>query len=193
MADQIEVVDIKEDKQEEAPESKDEQTPEFNEVTEKVLQEEELNVIKEETQAEVQEEVQEETKPKTKTKKSNAALKEKATCPDCGISITMHGLKYTHQRYCKAKPKVVDIKEIQSRPPSPQELVRQKTSLAEIRGGAPIGRGADAPSSPAMVKVESLQTLIPTPEQIAAFLAQDRKMKAEKKISIMNNLIAQAF
>ena len=121
--------------------------------------------------------MQEETKPKTKTKKSNAALKEKTTCPDCGISITMHGLKYTHQRYCKAKPKVVDIKEIQSRPPSPQGLVRQKTSLAE----------------PAMVKVESLQTLIPTPEQIAAFLAQDRKMKAEKKRARINNLITQAF
>ena len=177
MAEQIEVVDIKEDKQEDATESKDEQTPEFNEVTEKVLQEEELNVIKEETQEEVQEEVQEETKPKTKTKKSNAALKEKTTCPDCGITITMHGLKYTHQRYCKAKPKVVDIKEIQSRPPSPQELVRQKTSITE----------------PEMVKVESLQTLIPTPEQIAAFLAQDRKMKAEKKRARMNNLITQAF
>ena len=141
------------------------------------MQEEELNVIKEETQEEVQEEVQEETKPKTKTKKSNAALKENTTCPDCGITLTMHGLKYTHKRYCKAKPKVVDIKEIQSRPPSPPGLVRQKTSLAE----------------PAMVKVESLQTLIPTPEQIAAFLAQDRKMKAEKKIAIMNNLITQAF
>ena len=47
MADHIEVVYIKEDKQEEAPESKDEQTPEFNEVAEKALQEEELNVIKE--------------------------------------------------------------------------------------------------------------------------------------------------
>ena len=103
--------------------------------------------------------MQEETKPKTKTKKSNAALKEKTTCPDCGITLTMHGLKYTHKRYCKAQPKVVDIKEIQSRPPSPQELVRQKTSITE----------------PEMVKVESLQTLIPTPEQIAAFLAQGRK------------------
>ena len=51
MAEQIEVVDIKEDKQEDATESKDEQTPEFNEVAEKVLQEEELNVNKEETQA----------------------------------------------------------------------------------------------------------------------------------------------
>ena len=38
MAEQIEVVDIKEDKQEEAPASKDEQTPEFNAVAEKVLQ-----------------------------------------------------------------------------------------------------------------------------------------------------------
>jgi len=109
MAEQIEVVDIKEDKQEEASESKDEQTPEFNEVAEKVLQEEELNAIKEETQAEVQEEVQEETKPKPKAKNANSALKEKTTCPDCGITLTMHGLKYTHKRYCKAKPKVVDI------------------------------------------------------------------------------------
>ena len=35
MAEHIEVVYIKEDKQEDATESKDEQTPEFNEVTEK--------------------------------------------------------------------------------------------------------------------------------------------------------------
>ena len=38
MAEQVEVVDIKEDKQEEAPESKDEQVPDSNEVPEKVLQ-----------------------------------------------------------------------------------------------------------------------------------------------------------
>ena len=124
----------------------------------------------------MQEEVQEELKPKTKTNKSNAALKEKTTCPDCGITITMHGLKYTHKRYCKAKPKVVDIEEVQPLPPPPG-LVRQKTSITE----------------PAMVKVESLQTLIPTPEQIAAFLAQDRKMKADKKRAHMNNLITQLF
>ena len=80
----------------------------------------------------------------------------------------MHGLKYTHKRYCKAKPKVVDIEDI----PQPPGLERQKT---------------------ATVKVESLQALIPTPEQIAAFLAQERKMKAEKKRARMNNLITQAF
>ena len=28
--------------------------------------------------------------------------KEMVTCPDCGLSITQHNLKYTHQRYCKA-------------------------------------------------------------------------------------------
>ena len=172
MAEQIEVVDIKEDKQEEAPESKDEQTPEFNEVAEKVLQEEELNVIKEETQAEPQEEVQEETKPKTKAKNANSALKEKTTCPDCGITLTMHGLKYTHKRYCKAKPKVVDIEEVPPPPPSPPGLVRQKTAIE---------------------KVESLQALVPTPEQISAYLAQERKIKAEKKRARMNNLITQAF
>ena len=164
MAEQIEVVDIKEDKQEEAPESKDEQVPEFNEVAENVLQEEELKVIKEETQSDVSE-----TKPKTKANNANSALKEKTACPDCGISLTMHGLKYTHKRYCKAKPATPAPP---PSPPSPPGLVRQKTAIE---------------------KVESLQALVPTPEQTSAYLAQERKMKAEKKRSRMNNLITQAF
>ena len=28
--------------------------------------------------------------------------KEMVECPDCGLSITRHNLKYTHKRYCKA-------------------------------------------------------------------------------------------
>eukprot|EP00972_Heterocapsa_arctica_P053465 7874541-Heterocapsa_arctica.AAC.1 len=28
--------------------------------------------------------------------------KEMVTCPDCGLSITFHNLKYTHKRYGKA-------------------------------------------------------------------------------------------
>ena len=94
--------------------------------------------------------MQAETKPTANATTAAMALKEKTTCPDCGISLTMHGLKYTHQRYCKAKPKVVDIEEI----PQPPGLVRQKT---------------------ATVNVESLQALIPTSEQLAAYLAQERK------------------
>ena len=31
-------------------------------------------------------------------------MKEKVNCPDCGKELTVHGLKYTHKRYCKAKP-----------------------------------------------------------------------------------------
>ena len=95
----------------------------------------------------------------------------------------MHGLKYTHKRYCKAKPKVVDIEEVQPLPP-PQppeggQLVRQTTASAE----------------PEMVKVESLQqhTRIPTSEHIATYLAQERKLKAAKKRARMNNLITHAF
>ena len=43
-------------------------------------------------------------------------------------------------------------------------------------------------------QVESLQqqTLIPTSEQLAAFLAQERNMKAETRARI-NNLITQVF
>ena len=29
-------------------------------------------------------------------------LKEKVNCPDCGKEVTVHGLKYTHKRYCKS-------------------------------------------------------------------------------------------
>ena len=89
----------------------------------------------------------------------------------------MHGLKNTHKRYCNATPKVVYIEEVPPPPPSPPGLVSQNTAITE----------------PAMVKVESLQALVPTPEHISAYLAQDRKMKAEKKRSRMNNLITQAF
>ena len=25
------------------------------------------------------------------------------TCPDCDLKMTVHSLKYTHKKYCKAK------------------------------------------------------------------------------------------
>ena len=30
-------------------------------------------------------------------------LKEKVACPDCNKSISLHSLKFTHKKYCKAK------------------------------------------------------------------------------------------
>eukprot|EP00972_Heterocapsa_arctica_P050024 7356028-Heterocapsa_arctica.AAC.1 len=52
--------------------------------------------------------------------------KEMVTCPDCGLSITFHNLKYTHKRYCQ------DLKEKQEEivppptPPPPGLLLREK-------------------------------------------------------------------
>ena len=64
-------------------------------------------------------------KPKTKTNNANSALKENTTCPDCGITLTVHGLNYTYKRYCTTKPKVVDLEDVPPPPPSPPGLVRQ--------------------------------------------------------------------
>ena len=30
-------------------------------------------------------------------------LKEKVVCPDCSKSVSLHSLKFTHKKYCKAK------------------------------------------------------------------------------------------
>jgi hypothetical protein len=107
-------------------------------------------------------------KPKSKARQESSALKDKTTCPDCEKQITMHALKYTHKRYCKATTKSAEAKETITPDIEDKPSVRNICPLPE-----PL--------------------LIPTSEQIAAFLAQDRKMKAEKKRSRMNNLISHAF
>ena len=42
---------------------------------------------------------EEEITPKNRNRPE---LKEKANCLDCGKELTVHGLKYTHKRFCKA-------------------------------------------------------------------------------------------
>ena len=54
-------------------------------------------------------------------------LKEKANCPDCGKELTIHGLKYTHKRYCKAKT-----------PEPPPGLPPQATEHVPLEPEAPI-------------------------------------------------------
>ena len=95
-------------------------------------------------------------------------MKDKTTCPDCGKQITIHALKYTHKRYCKATTKSEETKE---------------TITPDIED-TPVERNPCPFSSP---------LIMPTSEQIAAFLTQDRKMKAEKKRARMNNLISHDF
>ena len=174
MVDKVEVIDINAESEAEGKLDtlNEEDTPDFNEISETVALEE----------PNPQEDVVD-VKNTEDPKKED--LKQLVTCPDCGIKLQLRGLKYTHKRYCKGKkadaesktPKakkvsqVADIEEPPGLPP-PAQLVRQT----------------------AVEPIENTQkTVIPTHEQIATYLAQDRKMKAEKKRVRINNLINQAF
>ena len=76
-------------------------------------------------------------------------LKEKSKCPYCGKEVTIHGLKYTHKRYCKANQS--------EQQPAPMPKLERTATLENV---APVA---------------------PTDEQIAAFILNQRKMKANEK------------
>ena len=44
-------------------------------------------------------------------------LKEKVACPDCNKSISLHSLKFTHKKYCKAKQIAVEAVEVEAEQP----------------------------------------------------------------------------
>jgi hypothetical protein len=72
--------------------------------------------------------VLEATKPPPKPDKPDKN-KELVTCPDCGLTITYHNLRYTHKRYCKG------IKEAPPQlalPPPPPALERTTTVTEEV-------------------------------------------------------------
>ena len=76
-------------------------------------------------------------------------LTEKATCPECGKELTVHGLKYTHKRYCKAnKP--------------------------DVSGTAPVVQ----PVLEKLAPMPNLDTSVATDEQISAYLLKQKKMRA---------------
>ena len=100
---------------------------------------------------------QEDVKPKDRNRPE---LKEKANCPDCGKEVTLHGLRCTHKRYCKANQ---------------PEL--QPTSMLKLEQTA---------------TTETIASLVPTDEQIAAFILNQRKMKANEKRK-MSNLVSRAL
>eukprot|EP00972_Heterocapsa_arctica_P050668 7449778-Heterocapsa_arctica.AAC.1 len=57
-------------------------------------------------------------------------------CPDCGLSITYHNLRYTHKRYCKALKEQESASASASAPPihqapPPGLLQRTKTVTAD--------------------------------------------------------------
>ena len=73
-------------------------------VIEPVVEEVKVPVV-EEVKVPVIEPVVEEIKAKPKNNRDK--LKDKVNCPDCDKEVTVHGLRYTHAKYCKAvnKPK----------------------------------------------------------------------------------------
>ena len=107
-------------------------------------------------------------------------MKEKGTCPDCGMEMTQHSLRYTHKKYCKAKQISIETVEnktldkieeekVETPPPSPPKLQRA------------ISRIADA--------VPVVQE--PTDDQIAQYVLNKKKaLMAKKKKNVFINFIS---
>ncbi len=178
MTDKVDVVDIKAESDVECKLNtlaEEEDTPGFNEISETVALEEPKEEDKQDNPQEAIQEDADDVKNKEDPKKED--LKQLVTCPDCGIKLQLRGLKYTHKRYCKGKKT-----DAESKTPKANK-VSQAADIEEPPAPAPI-----------VEPIENTQkTVIPTHEQIATYLAQDRKMKAEKKRVRINNLINQAF
>jgi hypothetical protein len=75
--------------------------------------------------------VLEATKPPTKPDKPDKN-KELVPCPDCGLTITYHNLRYTHKRYCKGAVGVVAPPLVVALPPPPPALERTTTVSDDI-------------------------------------------------------------
>ena len=126
--------------------------------------------VPEHPSSDIKEDVKQDIKEKKKVRKD---LKEKGTCPDCGMEMTQHSLRYTHKKYCKAKQistepvetvenKTLDKNEeeqAETLPPSPPKLQRA------------ISRIADA--------VPMVQE--PNDDQIAQYLLNKKKALMTKK------------
>ena len=140
--------------------------PEEEEVEEEEVEEEEA----EEEAVNVEPDEVDETKPKYRARPE---LKEKADCPDCGKTLTQHGLKYTHARYCKAK---------------------QPTRVEPPGLDKPI---PELHHTPTQKRAESLFATSainnPTDEQISAYLLTQKRTRADNKRQHMSALVSNAL
>ena len=109
-------------------------------------------------------------------------LKENTTCPDCGKELTQHGLKYTHKKYCKNKP----VEEV------PEEQVKQNTQPVESAGNV-IPEEQVINTDNTMSRVGIKDNVIPTNQQIADFLSNQRKTRHIVKREQMSSLIKKAL
>ena len=106
--------------------------------------------------------------------------KEMVTCPDCGLSITFHNLKYTHKRYCKA------LKE--------QKQDSEATASASSSVVAPPPPGLLQRSKTATADVDDVNEYIKNnPEILQNYLRNERANKANKRQFNAKALLAGAF
>ena len=103
-------------------------------------------------------------------------------CPDCGLKITRHNLKYTHKRYCKA------LKEQESVTPNP----------------SPASSSIDPPKAPPAPPVLQRTKTVTNdddvneyiknnPEVITNYLRNERANKANKRQFNARALLNNAF
>ena len=111
----------------------------------------------------------EETKPNNRNRPE---LKEKANCPDCGKELTVHGLKYTHARYCKAKqPARVE-------PPGLDKPISELHQTPTQKRAEPMNVTPTILAT--IISIEHNQHN-PTYDQISAYLLNQKKMRVNNK------------
>jgi len=99
-------------------------------------------------------------------------LKEIVSCPDCGLQMTQHTLKYIHKRrgFCKADIKTETVKpEVKTPSPEPEQ---PKTKITEDIVNNYIKEN---------------------PDVISNYLRNERAMKAQKKQMNARSLLNNAF
>lgn len=145
----------------------------------------------------------------TNKRQTNSKLKEKATCPDCGKELTVHGLKYTHKRYCKGKQSSENgrcgapTEEKGSAFLSPQKVELTAPPQSPM-AQSPSGRCASqTPQEPPKLERQvSLkpsyfepisENFEPTPAQMEAYFKNQRSARVQKKQMRYQNLVSSAL
>ena len=106
------------------------------------------------------------------------------TCPDCHLKMTVHSLKYTHNKYCKAKKITTEPIKIDEN--KPLDDIEEIVPKRESGVGDPTGRG-DAPSIPpglerAVSRIANVVPIVqyPSADQIAIFLNKKKALMTKK-------------
>ena len=131
-----------------------------------------------------------------KPRKKNTDMKAKTTCPDCGMSLTVHSLKYTHGRYCKSKKRTEDTNTKTQVDSGRKCMLRRSDTLPIGHREDPSQQQVDRPKSidlntPPAHEINN--NITPTPQQIEMYLNNVRKEKALKKQMHYHKLMSNAL